>query len=284
MLKKIYIFLTSFLSVTTVNAQEVNYSPAYFGPNANPVSEFTNAKIPDQTIVQWAGDYFWGFGDNTVSTKLSLEIPFLPERFSFKAWITAFEYYKVTETVSAERGMLNGNTEGTAGGDFYVQTRILVSVEKKIMPSIVLNSTLKTASGTKFKERRYFDTPGYYFDVEVGKSMHLKNNLMNEIRGVVDVGFLCWETSHSSQNDVVMYGGKMILSNQYVDFENSLSGYRGRFGNGDRPLVYASKLLFKTNIVDYHLKYQYGITDFPYHHILAGISIRLQKLTPNYKR
>ena len=284
MLKKTYILLVSFLSVTVVNAQEVNYSPAYFGPNANPVAEFTNAKIPAQTTVQLTGDYFWGFGDNTVSTKMLVEIPLLSERISVKVWYTLYENYNVTEAISAERGMLFGNTKGIANGDFYVQTRILISNEKKILPTIILNSTLKTASGSRFYERRYFDTPGYYFDVEIGKSIHLKNKLLSEIRGVVDFGFLCWETTNSTQNDAFMHGEKMILSNKYVDFENSLSGYRGWMRNGDNPLVYSSKLLFKTNVIDYHLMYQYGITDFPYHHILAGISIRLQKLTPNYKQ
>jgi len=264
-----------------VKAQNVNYSPAYFGPNANPVVEFTDAKIPAQTTVQLAEDYFWGFGDKTVSTKFSVEVPFLSERISVKGWLTAFEYYNVTETVSAERGMYNSNTKGTAVGDFYLQTRILVFREKKWV-NLILNSTLKTASGTKFRERRYFDTPGYYFDIELGKSIHLKNRQISEIRGVLDYGFLCWETTNSCQNDAFMQGGKIILSNKYVDFENSLSGYRGWKRNGDNPLVYASKLVFKTNSVKYHLMYQYGIKDFPYHHILAGLSIGLKKLTPNY--
>jgi hypothetical protein len=39
-----------------LQAQPVSYSPAYFGPNANPVPEFSDASIPEQTTLQLAGN------------------------------------------------------------------------------------------------------------------------------------------------------------------------------------------------------------------------------------
>jgi len=267
-----------------VCSQTVNYSPAYFGPNANPVPVFSDATIPSMTTIGLSGSYYFGFGDNTSSVTFSTEISLLPERVSVKVWVATFEYFRVTQAVYNERNMTGNKLSGTANGDFYVQTRISVLKEKKNSPSIILNSTLKTASGTNFKQRRYFDTPGYYFDLEIGKSIRLKNNILNEIRFVTNVGFLCWETTNSTQNDAPMYGGKIILSNRLFDFENTLSGYYGWMNNGDAPLVYSSKLNFKQTKFDIFVQYQYGINDFPYHHIQTGFVLKLSKLTPKYQK
>lgn len=277
-----FLFFIIIFSLTS-KAQKINYSPAYFGPNANPVPEFTDAAIPAKTTIKFSGDHYFGFGDKTDAMALAIEIPLLSEQISLKVWGNFFEKYKVTQNIYDERNMQNGKLSGTAGGDIYVQTRILILKEKKYTPNVILNSTLKTASGTAFEARRYFDTPGYYFDTEIGKSFRFKNKVLNEIRPVIDFGFLCWETTNSTQNDAYLYGGKLILSNQLFDFENAVSGYYGWMKNGDNPLVYSSKLIFKQDNFNMFAQYQYGIKDFPYHHIQAGISFTLFKLTPRYK-
>ena len=276
----LFLFLFIPLVQLCANQKSVNYSPAYFGPNANPVPLFGDALIPAVTTLQLSGSSYFGFGDNTNNLNFVVEIPLLPKFVSFKIWTAFLENYKVTQDVFDLRKM-KGNKSGTIGvGDFYVQTRILIAREKKYAPDIILNSTLKTASGDNFDERRYFDTPGYYFDIELGKSMRLNNSILSEIRTVVDIGFFCWETTNSTQNDAFMYGGKIILSNRLLDFENMLAGYTGWMKNGDAPLVYSSKLTFKMSKLRAFAQYQYGITDFPYHHFQAGVSFYFPKLTP----
>lgn len=289
-MKKVVFFVLLICHITSLNAQIVRYSPAWLGPNANPVPEFTDATIVAKTNVQLMADYYFGFGDQTVNGYFKIDIPLLPERVSFKIWSTIFEHYKVTDAVNVSRG-INGNLTGKANGDYYVQTRISLLKEDIKKPAIILNSTLKTASGTRFRERRYFDTPGYYFDVEIGKSFILNKQFINEIRLVADLGFLCWETSGSRQNDAPIYGLKLILGNQKFKWENTISGYYGwmhthpAYGSdyGDVPLVYATKLIFKINKLDYFAQYQYGINDFPYHQIRIGTSFNIDKLTPHYK-
>lgn len=276
-------------TILTMNAQ-VKYAPAWFGPNANPVPEMTSAQIPEKTTISLMGDYYFGFGDETSNIRYKIEIPLLPNRVSLSIWNTAFEHYRVTEDVSMARSM-NGNLTGKASGDFYVQTRISLMNEKKYAPTIILNSTLKTASGTNFEERRYFDTPGYYFDVEAGKSFYTKSKFLNEIRLIANLGFLCWETTNSTQNDAPMYGIKFILGNERWKIENTLSGYWGwmhthpKYGSdyGDAPLVYAAKYTILKGYMDYFIQYQYGIKDFPYHQVRAGISFPIEKLTPKFK-
>lgn len=287
--------MNKFLIIFAINAMmwnsfaQVRYSPAWFGPNANPVPEFTDARIPAQTTFSIMGDYYFGFGDRTTNAYVKAEIPLLPSRVSLKVWTAMLERYNVTEEVSAARDM-NGNTSGRAFGDVYVQTRILLLKEGHVKPDLILNSTLKTASGSNFLERRYFDTPGYYFDAEIGKSFYIKSNFISEVRGVANLGFLCWETSGSLQNDAPMYGVKLITGNNNWKLENTLSGYWGwmhthrNYGPdyGDTPLVYAAKFTILRGYMDYFAQYQYGINDFPYHQVRVGISFPMGKLTPKY--
>jgi hypothetical protein len=97
------------------------------------------------------------------------------------------------------------------------------------------------------------------------------------------MGFLCWETTNSSQNDAGSYGLNLILSNSFLTFENQLGGYWGRLGNGDRPLCYRTKLAYNYKFFNIFFQYQYGILDFPYHQIRLGAVFNIEKLTPKYK-
>jgi len=289
-MKKNCLFLFVILSLQSIYSQ-TRYSTAWFGPNANPVPEFTDATIPAKTTITLTCDYYSGHGDQTENGYAKIEFPLIPERVSFKVWSTILEHYQVTNQLSAERGML-GNTSGKANGDLYFQTRILLLKEKDNTPDIILNTTLKTASGTFQQYRRYFNTPGYYFDAEIGKSIHTKSSFISEIRAVANVGFMCWETERqSTQDDAPMYGGKIIIGNEHWKLENTLSGYWGwmhtnvGYGSdyGDAPMVYATKIIKLTKNINYFAQYQYGIKDFPYHQFRLGVSFTIDKLTPKYK-
>lgn len=264
-------------------SQRINYSPNYFGPNALPVPEFTDATIVEYTSLTFSWNYYSGFGDCTINPFLKAEIPLIRSKVSFKIWGTAAERYSTTIDIRNKRSSKDEIPVGTANGDLYVQTRILVYEEQKWQPSFILNSTLKTASGNNFEARRYYDTPGYYFDLEIGKSIPLETTSLKMVRVVANVGFLCWETTNSEQNDALMYGLKVILGNNNIQFESSISGYNGWMNNGDHPLIYSSQLTHKYKIIEFFCQYQYGIRDFPYHHVRLGINVSVKVLTPNYK-
>jgi hypothetical protein len=291
LMKKISLTLLIICSIQAINAQTVKYSTSWFGPNANPVPEFTDARIPAKTTISLMGDYYFGYGDQTLNGYAKIEIPLLPEKVSLKVWSTVLEHYKTTPEIMQQRG--SNALSGSEGGDLYVQTRISLLKEQNHFMSIILNSTLKTASAKTYLSRRYFDTPGYYFDLELGKSIHTKSKFISEIRGVANVGFMCWETTGSMQDDATMYGGKVILGNNNWKFENTLSGYWGwihtnprvnpTLDYGDAPVVYAAKFSIKNGTMNYFAQYQYGITDFPYHQLRVGISFPIEKLTPTFK-
>jgi len=65
---------------------QVRYSSSWFGPNANPVPEFTDATIPSKTTISLMGDYYFGHGDRTKNGYIKVDIPLLSERVSLKIW------------------------------------------------------------------------------------------------------------------------------------------------------------------------------------------------------
>jgi len=278
---KLFILILFSAFTASILAQNIIYSPKYFGPNANQAAELTGAIIPEFTTVDFSGNYYFGFGDQAINPELKIEIPLLPRKISLKLWVALWEKYNVDSIIYQERNMskMNGITNG---GDIYVQTRISVFEEKKYRPAVILNSTLRSASGGPIEERRYYDTPGYYFDLEAAKSFRFKNKIINDIRVAADFGFLCWEMSNSRQSDAIMYGGKIIMSNKAIDFEHTLSGYSGRINSDDNVLVYSAKLIGKTKPISFFIQYKYGIHDWNYHQLQAGISFQIKPLTPKY--
>lgn len=265
----------------------IQHTTNYFGPNANPVPEFTDATIPKTTELSVYGDYYFGFGDKTVNPYIKVEIPLLPEKISLKVWAVPLEYYEVTDKMRERRLMLKNS--GVASGDLYVQTRISILNEKEKKVALILNATLKTASGSEFKNRRFFNTAGYYFDVEMGKSFFISESFLDEIRIVADAGFYSWDVltpDNNVQDDAVMYGLKVIAKRKNISWENNISGYSGWINRaedyGNKPLVWSSKLNLKAGKNTYFVQYQYGIKFFPFHQIRMGATFPLASLTPNF--
>ncbi len=257
--------------------------PPFSGRTPWPYPRFRTERSPGTLV---STDYSFGYGDRTLGIRLDAEIPLVPRHVSFKLWYDVYEFYTLSPAVCAERGIApgpDGGKKGRGGGDVYVQTRMSILGERRNRPQIILSATIKTASGSHFPERRFYDTPGYYFDFEIAKSFFLKSETLNEIRLVAQGGFLCWETSGSRQNDAPMYGLNVILANRWINLENQIGGYCGWMNNGDRPLAYRAKLTYDHKFVDLFFQYQYGIVDFPYHQIRVGCSFSLSKLTPRYQ-
>lgn len=285
-MKKLHLLI--FFSAHFYLAQNlIHHTTNYFGPNANPVPEFTDATIPQFTQVSFTGDYYFGHGDKTFSNLTRIEVPLIAKKVSVKVWKTLVEHYSVTDEIVARRQMQKN--EGFATGDFYVQTRIKLLSEGKFKPDLILNSTLKTASGSDFKNRRFFNTAGYYFDVEMGKSLRMKS-FIDELRVVTDFGFYSWDIQTPNlnvQDDAIMYGLKLILKHKNISWENTFSGYNGWITRvedyGDKPMILASKLNLKTtNGTLLFLQFQHGIWYFPYEQVRFGVQLPLKKLTPNF--
>lgn len=285
-MQKIFLILFIFLTIQSVHSQIVIYSPAWFGPNANPVPESSNGEINKFTSLELSGNYYFGFGDKTRNLSFKTEVPLLSEKVSLSVWSSLTERFHVSPELAAERNMTD--LTGKAKGDIYIQTKFMIINEKKIIPGVLGRISLKTAAGNNLKNRRFFDTPGYFFDFEIYKNLYNNPTENFNIKTVMNLGFFSWETTNSVQNDAPLYGMNLILTKNKYILENSISGYYGWMSiknpdYGDRPLVYTTKLHYQTNKTNYYIHYQYGIKDFPYHHLAVGTEINLEKLTPHYK-
>lgn len=280
-MRKVF-FSFAFLCTKFIVAQSlIHHTTNYFGPNANPVPDFTDARIPESTQLSIYGDYYFGHGDKTISNLKKIEIPIISEKVSVKIWKVLLEKYSVTDEVKNRRGMQKN--KGIATGDVYIQTRIKLLSEKEKLPCIILNSTLKTASGSDFKNRRFFNTAGYYFDLEMGKSFMFENSFIKELRVVSDLGFYSWDIQTPNlnvQDDAVMYGFKAVLKHKSIIWENTFSGYTGWI---KRAIVFASKIGVETkNKTVWFLQYQHGIRYFPFEQFRIGVQLPLKKLTPHF--
>ncbi len=279
----------SFLFYSTLFQSQVliHHTTNYFGPNANPVPDFTDATIPKNTELSIYGDYYFGYGDQTINPQLKIEIPLLSEKISIKIWNVPVEYYKVDDAIKERRMMIENS--GIATGDIYFQSRIGLVNELKKNISVILNATLKTASGSDFKNRRFFNTAGYYFDAEVGKSFQLTNQFLDEIRVVGNGGFYSWDVQTPNlnvQDDAIMFGLKLLLKKKNISWENTISGYYGWIKRvpdyGDQPIIYSTKLNYVGSKNTFFLQYQYGIQYFPFNQIRVGVIFPLKTLTPNF--
>lgn len=87
------------------------------------------------------------------------------------------------------------------------------------------------------------------------------------------LGFYSYQTYDRQhlQNDALLAGAGLEIKNSKFSFTQSLSGYRGYLENGDRPMVYKTSLQWKRRRIDAKLWYQWGLNDFPYHSIRAGL-------------
>lgn len=277
--------------VVFVYPQLERYSTAWFGPNAFPVPELSDATIPVSTTFDITADYYFGFGDKTKNGYFRIEIPLLSEKVAFKLWSGFLEKYELSPELAALRAVETNQIKGKANSDIYVQTRILLKKETALWPSLILNSTLKTTSGTANFAKRYYNTSGYYFDIEAGKSFQLTTFFSDYIRFAGTAGFLCWETDNYTQNEGPMYGLKIKTGKNKLDWEAGIRGYTGWMSShpaygadyGDRPVVGFTKLVYTTKKLNYYIQYQQGFRDFPYHQLRLGIQFTSKKLTPTYK-
>lgn len=287
-IKSILFFSLALLFSFKPLAQIAKYSPAWFGPNANPVPEFTGAIIPAKTQLSLMTDVYFGYGDLTLSGRYKVEVPLIPEYVSVNVWCTQLEYFQVTPALAADRKMVNRS--GTALGDYYVQTRIRILKESQHGFDLVVNSTLKTASGTGLPNRRYFNTAGYYFDFEIAKTFDLNVEATKKMRLSTDLGFMSWDVSANTQDDAFMYGAKVSFIGSRWESVTTLSGYWGwmhtheKYGPdyGDAPVVVSTKLVYTENDFSIFGQYQFGIQNFPYHQIRIGTRLSFQKLTPDF--
>ena len=283
--------LSSFAAVPIVKPdlnQSTGIAPAYFSPNALPVPDMLDGRVQSDLRFELAADGFFGYEkDKTADLFARIYIPLGTPRVNLTVWMPVMEWYSMTpERQRTCRLPDQEPLSGHEAGDVYVSTDIQILKAYKYTPDITFRAALKTASGGSFDKARYFDNPGYWFDLAVGKSMYIgqgihgikDENTIFELRLAGSLGFLCWQTDNGRQNDALMYGVQLLAKSEYISLRATWGGYSGWEKDGDRPMTVKVQLHGHIKGFEPFVDYQYGIRDYPFHRVRVGLAYNLDIL------
>lgn len=256
--------------------QYMTYTSAHFGPNALPVPEVYDGRLPQKNQAEVSTDVFWGYGDETQSLSTRLVYAVLPGRLTLSGWGVVAEHYRTTDAVRDQRASQVLNPDETLLiGDFYLSTQLALLQEKRWQPDLNLEVVLKTSSSKTSASARYFDTPGYYFNLTAGKSFRFRSGFLDELRLVGNYGFLCYQLNQEHQDDAPLFGAKMLLSAGSWTVEGGVHGYSGWLDQGDKPLLLRGKLNYRSGPIVFFVQYQRALRDYPFHRLQTGVCFDL---------
>ena len=266
------------------------YSPDYLGPNALPVPFSEKGRVQNSPFIRFYADTYFHPGDKTQDIGGRLYVPIVNGVIAVEVWGIIQEHYQMTEEEAVKRRVRNQKAGGFAVGDAYFATVFNILKNRKF-PDMAFRIGLRTASGGKLVDARYTDSPGYFFDLSLGKNLVLRTK--NHVRLYGMLGFYSWQTNltNNQQDDAILYGlgADFHLNKSMLGI--SLNGYSGYFGNdtlliinpkkpvafNDRPLVLRAR--FEQWLGNWKLgvRYQAGLHDFQYQSVRLEISYYLSE-------
>jgi hypothetical protein len=242
------------------------YAPRYFGPNAFPMPELRSGLLETQWEAELRGEYHLFEGDCTKDVYMRLFVPIAEGRAGFQIGGVVYEYYKMTLETVEERHAAGKSWDSGAQGDVVVSSfyQLLRSGE---WADILLEATLKTASGNRLVDARYTDAAAYWFVLNIGRDVYkrrLDNNFHVRVLGLA--GFYCWMTNDlmHRQNDAFVFSAGVSGSCKNFSVKAYLSGLYGYKNNGDRPLQLRTELIYGYGKNSFSFRYKHGMRDALY--------------------
>lgn len=248
-------------------------SPNYFGPNAFPVPDMlkgTADKLELEVCANGALGHLASTRDKTLSADFLLHVPLWTDRVNLSVWIQAWEIYEDTPEVRVLRRVRPEEPlTGGLTGDCYFSVDMLALREKRFAPAVTVRAACKTASGDEFERARYYDCPGYFFDLCASKGIPVSKNL--SLSAALSAGFLCWQIADGRQNDALMYGVSLGLESSPLVFHADFGGYSGRLRDGDHPMTIKLRAqILPGKRVSPMVCYQRGFRDWPFDQLGLG--------------
>ncbi len=251
-------------------------APGHFGPNALPIPDMLDGVAKNELHLELSGDYHQSFrGDKTLTQTVKIIVPLYPDWVNFSIWVPLREWYKNSDNSHLRPQPEQSGKSGKESGDIYISTDIQILKQGPTRPDIIIRAGIKTASGGSFEEARYMDSPGYFFDATLAKSIKFDNEVWKELRVAGSAGFLCWQVGDALQNDAYMYGVQAKLKTKYVTSSVTWSGYTGWIGNGDAPMSIKAEIRGDIKRFEPFIGYQYGLRDYPYNNVRIGLAYRI---------
>jgi hypothetical protein len=168
------------------------------------------------------------------------------------------------ETVK-ERHAAGGSWKSGAHGDMIVSTFFKLLKSDK-WADIMIEGTLKTASGNRLCDARYTDAASYWLILNAGRDLYKSADSKSFVRLQGLFGFYCYMTNSMvhRQNDAPVFAAGMSGGYENLTFQADVAGFRGYLNNGDRPLVLRTKLNYEYRKNLLSLRYRHGINDCLY--------------------
>lgn len=264
---------------TTPWVRYLTLNTAHMGPNALPVPDFEEGRMPGGIRLQMAGESHLMPGETTLNTRMRLFLPLYSKRAGLSLHMVPLERYEMDTVVRDARSARDRDGQGYSVGDLYLGTYIQLTDNHPNWPDLLLRLHLRTASGNRLEAARFTDTPGYYFDLTASEEWHYQHPFWQGLRAHFALGFYAWQTHRADylQNDALLASGGLSVKMGGWHLSQSLAGYHGYLRNGDRPLVWRIGLssAYQSRI-RYFFRWQKGLHDFPYWSLRAGVDFRLK--------
>ncbi|REJ80821.1 MAG: hypothetical protein DWQ44_04880 [Bacteroidetes bacterium] len=251
----------------------MTFSTSFMGPSALPVPEVRKGNFEKRfEVEQMAGAHF-SKGENTLDFFSRVLLPIAESKAALEFFVMPLEFFD-TDTITRDvRAARTREGKGHSGGDIYIASLIQIASGRKNFPDIMLELTLRTASGTRLRDARHTDAPGYYMNLSSGKTISLGQDRKDSLRPHVMAGFYSWQTNDPDhfQNDAFLYGAGLDYIRDAFSVSATLSGYSGYLNNGDSPLVFRAEGKWGFRNKDIKLWYRKGLKDFDYQSIRVGV-------------
>ena len=250
----------------------IQMSSKYMGPNALPVPEVYEANVLPEIEIEGGYSYYKhkNIDAPTHASFIRIYCPVAKQRVGVEVSVVPFESYKYSD--NAADYLHSIATSGSGGGDIFVNTYIQILRQNMRRPDLTLRYSMRTASGGNVNDARCTDSPGYSFDLAVGKDVFAEDN--QRVKFFAMLGFYCWqiEDGVNRQDDAFSYGLGASYHNKDWTIKWDLGGYTGYKNNGDSPVVMRFCADFPI-VKKLHGKFLYesGLNDYPY----RGYHLRL---------
>jgi hypothetical protein len=270
----LFYLITIFMASNDGQAQETDwhekmkylqYSPRYFGPNAFPLPELRSGHLGTQREAELKGEYHEYEGDRTRDVYTRFFVPVAEGLAGLEISCVIYEYYTMTEETVKERHAAGRYWDAGAHGDVIISSFYQLLRNEK-WADIMMEASLKTASGNRLADARYTDAVTYWFDLNIGRYLYKNPSLSSYLRIHGLAGFYCWMTNDliHRQNDAFLYSAGISGTHKNFTVNADIAGFYGYINNGDRPLQLRVKLNYeyRNNILS--CRYKHGMKDCLY--------------------
>jgi hypothetical protein len=264
---------------TTHWSKYIKFSPGFMGVNALPVPAITNGAIDSVHSFTLTGNLHFSKGDNSQNPTLYGNYCVAKNKVSVEANWVPVEWFQMSHAMKEKRKVYwKDYYLKKAHGDLTVAVNInlLNKIRDKIQ--LALRMGYRYASSDGVGAARMTNTPGYFFDVSMGKKFSVQSNW----KLIAMMGFYVWQTNNDEsrlyQDDAYLTGLGVEYNKNRFRLQTCFAGYFGYFeGYNDDPIVYRFNIekRFKRN--SWIFRFQQGLHNVHYSSFETGIKFNFGK-------